>query len=68
VHFIQEEYCQLNLEKTGWNSGILWRVFIRNLKDDKIKPVFLIIDALGMFGRLYCFPDKASIINGSNNI
>jgi Cdc6-like AAA superfamily ATPase len=68
VHFIQEEDCQLNLEKTGWNSGMLWRVFIRNLKDDKIKPVFLIIDVLGMFGQLYYFPGKVSIINGSNNI
>jgi hypothetical protein len=50
VHFTEEQDYKLNLEKTEWNPGMLWRVFIRIVKDDKIKPVFLIIDALGMFG------------------
>jgi hypothetical protein len=68
VHFRQEEDYKLNPEKTKWNSGMLWRVFIRILQNDMIKPVFLIIDALGMFGQLYYSPDKASIITGSNNI
>jgi hypothetical protein len=49
----------------SWNAR---RVFIRILKDDKIKPIFLIIDALGMFRQLYYFPDKASIMKESNYI
>jgi hypothetical protein len=68
VHFTEEQDYKLKLEKTEWNPGMLWRVFIRILKDDKIRPIFLIIDALGMFGQLYYFPDKASIIHGSNSI
>jgi hypothetical protein len=68
VHFKEEQDYKLKLEKTEWNPGMLWRVFIRILKDDKIKPIFLIIDALGMFGQLYCFPDTASIIQRSNSI
>jgi nucleoside-triphosphatase THEP1 len=48
VHFKQEEASQLELDKTEWNLGMLWRVFIRILKDDKSKPLILIIDALGM--------------------
>jgi hypothetical protein len=64
VHFTEEHDYKLKLEKTEWDSRMLWRVFIRVLKDDKIKPIFLIIDALGMFGQLYYFPDKASIIHG----
>jgi nucleoside-triphosphatase THEP1 len=48
VHFKQEENYQLKLDKTEWNLRMLWRVFIRILKDDKSKPLILIIDALGM--------------------
>jgi hypothetical protein len=68
VHFTEEQDYKLKRRKTEWNPGMLWRVFIRILKDDEIKPIFLIIDALGMFGQLYYFPDKASIIHGSNSI
>jgi hypothetical protein len=42
MHFKQEEDFQLKLETMGWNPGMLWRVFIRILKDDKIKPLILI--------------------------
>jgi hypothetical protein len=68
VHFTKEQDYKSNLEKTEWSLGMLWRVFIRILKDDKIKPVFLIIDALGMFGELYYLPYEASIISRSNSI
>jgi hypothetical protein len=68
IHFKEEQDYKLKLEKTEWNPGMLWRVFIRILKDDKIKPVFLIIDALGMFRQLYGLLRTASIINGSNSI
>jgi hypothetical protein len=68
VHFTEGEDYKLKLGKTEWNPEMLWRVFIRILKDDKIMPIFLIIDALCMFGQLYYFPDKGSIIHRSNNI
>jgi hypothetical protein len=58
VHFAEERDYKLELEKTEWNLGMLWRVFIRILKDDKINPVFLIIDALGKFQRLCDLLDK----------
>jgi hypothetical protein len=52
THFIQEEDYQKKLAKTEWNLGMLWRVFLGILKDDTIKPVILIIDALGMLQKL----------------
>ncbi len=68
IRALKEKDYKIKLQKTEWNPGMLWRVVIRILKDDKIKPIFLIIDALGMFGQLYYFPKKDSIINGSNDI
>ncbi|KAF8242423.1 hypothetical protein K440DRAFT_121039 [Wilcoxina mikolae CBS 423.85] len=50
VHFSTESEYSLNKEKTSWNFGMLWRVFERIVRDnsDKIKPMCIIIDALGM--------------------
>jgi hypothetical protein len=68
VHFTEEESYKIDLEKTEWNLGMLWRVLIRILKDEKIKPVIMIIDALGMFQQLCDLLNKAYIANGSNSI
>jgi hypothetical protein len=45
IHF--SEYA-VHKERTLWNFGMLWRVFDRIVKDDKARPMCLIIDALGM--------------------
>jgi hypothetical protein len=59
VHFTEEQDYNMELEKTEWNLGMLWRVFIQILKDEKTNPVFLIIDALGMFRQLCGLPRTA---------
>jgi hypothetical protein len=48
IHFSAESEYTVNRERTSWNFGMLWRVFDRIVKDDKCRPMCVIIDALGM--------------------
>jgi hypothetical protein len=48
IHFSAESEYAVNKERTSWNFGMLWRVFDRIVKDDKARPICVIIDALGM--------------------
>jgi hypothetical protein len=32
-----------------WTIEMLWRIFKRIINDEKLRPMFVIIDALGMF-------------------
>ena len=48
VHFSAEPVYAANKKRTSWNFGMLWRVFDRIVKDDKARPMCVIIDALGM--------------------
>jgi tRNA uridine 5-carbamoylmethylation protein Kti12 len=48
IHFSNEPVYNINKEKTVWTIGMLWRVFRRIIYDEKLKPMIVIIDALGM--------------------
>jgi hypothetical protein len=48
AHFSVESEYALHKERTSWSFSMLWRVFSRVVKDSKIRPVCLIVDALGM--------------------
>jgi hypothetical protein len=48
IHFVEETDYVLHGKKTLWNTEMLWRVFERCLKDDKIGAMYFIIDALGI--------------------
>ena len=48
IHFFDESEYDTHKERTSWNFGMLWRVFDRIVKDDKCRPMCVIIDALGM--------------------
>jgi hypothetical protein len=48
MHFLAESEYIVYKERTSWNFGMLWRVFDRIVKDDKCRPMCVIIDALGM--------------------
>jgi hypothetical protein len=48
IHFSNEPVYNIDKEKTVWTIGMLWRVFRRIIYDDKLKPMIVIIDALGM--------------------
>jgi hypothetical protein len=48
THFSNEPEYEIKKEKTVWTIEMLWRVFKRIIYDEKLKPMFVIIDALGM--------------------
>jgi hypothetical protein len=48
IHFSKEPAYATNKEKTVWATGMLWRVFSRIVNDRNLKPMVLVIDALGM--------------------
>jgi hypothetical protein len=48
IHFTAESEYAVRKERTSWNFGMLWRVFDRIVKEDKSRPMCVIIDALGM--------------------
>jgi Cdc6-like AAA superfamily ATPase len=52
VHFCSEAEYDLKKEKTVWSFGMLWRVFERILRDHKVRPMCVIIDALGKQSQL----------------
>jgi hypothetical protein len=47
--FSSEPEYAIKKENTVWTIEILWRVFKRIINDEKLKPLVVIIDALGMF-------------------
>ena len=47
-HFFAESDYAVHKERTSWSFGMLWRVFDRIVRDDKCRPMCVIIDALGM--------------------
>jgi Cdc6-like AAA superfamily ATPase len=48
VHFCNEAAYFIDKEKTVWTLDMLWRVFKRIVNDKTLKPMFVIIDAIGM--------------------
>jgi Cdc6-like AAA superfamily ATPase len=48
IHFSTEPVYNIDKERTEWTVEMLWRVFRRIVNDEKLKPMFLILDALGM--------------------
>jgi hypothetical protein len=48
IHFSNEPDYNINKEKTVWTFEKLWRVFGRIVIDENLKPMIVIIDALGM--------------------
>lgn len=52
-HFLREtQYCT-SKKNIPWTMGMLWRVFVQIAKDDKIRPIHIILDALGMHSLPY---------------
>lgn len=47
VHFLAEPDYAVNTSKTVWNFGMLWRVFERIVRDENVRPMCIVIDALG---------------------
>jgi Cdc6-like AAA superfamily ATPase len=62
IHFSKEPIYNIDKEKTSWTFGMLWRVFSRIVNDAKLKPMFVIIDAIGMLSShlagFYEFPKE----------
>jgi hypothetical protein len=52
IHFSNEPVYKINKEKTVWTIEMLWRVFRRIVNDEKLKPMIVIIDALGIISSL----------------
>jgi predicted AAA+ superfamily ATPase len=48
THFYNESALKIDKEKTVWTVEMLWRVLSRIVADEKLKPIYVIIDALGM--------------------
>jgi hypothetical protein len=48
IHFSNEPVYNIDKGKTAWAFGMLWRVFRRIVNDAKLKPMFVIIDAIGI--------------------
>jgi hypothetical protein len=48
-HFSNEPVYTIKKAETVWTIEMLWRVFKRIINDEKLRPMFVIIDALGMF-------------------
>jgi hypothetical protein len=48
-NFSSEPEYAIKKENTVWTIEMLWRVFKRIINDQKLKPMFVIIDALSMF-------------------
>jgi hypothetical protein len=48
AHFSKEPVYNTHKENTGWTIGMLWRVFSCIVNDPNLKPMVLVIDALGM--------------------
>jgi hypothetical protein len=62
IHFSNEPAYTIDKEKTVWTIGMLWRVLNRIVNDATLKPMFMVIDALGMLSshlaRFYDFPEE----------
>jgi hypothetical protein len=48
-HFSNEPVYKIKKAETVWTIEMLWRVLKRIINDEKLRPMFVIIDALGMF-------------------
>jgi hypothetical protein len=48
IHFSNEPVYNIHKEKTEWTVEMLWGVFSGIVNDEKLKPMIVIIDALGM--------------------
>jgi hypothetical protein len=48
-NFSSEPEYAIKKENTVWTIEMLWRVFKRTINDEKLKPLVVTIDALGMF-------------------
>jgi hypothetical protein len=48
-HFSNEPVYKIKKAETVWTVEMLWRVLKRIINDEKLRPMFVIIDALGMF-------------------
>jgi hypothetical protein len=62
IHFSREPVYNVDKEKTAWEFGMLWRVFSCIVNDATLKPMFVVIDALGMLSShlagFYDFPEE----------
>jgi hypothetical protein len=61
IHFSNEPVYNIDKEKTVWTFGMLWRVFSRIVNDATLKPMFVVIDAIGMLSHCascYVYPNK----------
>jgi hypothetical protein len=52
IHFSNEQVYKIKKVETEWTVEMRWRVFRRIVNDEKLKPMFVIIDALGMLSRI----------------
>jgi hypothetical protein len=48
IHFTKEPVYNTKKENTVWTTGMLLSVFSRIVNDKNLKPMVLVIDALGM--------------------
>ena len=46
-HFLEESEFAINGSSTAWSFGMLWRVLVRVINDETLRPLTLVIDALG---------------------
>lgn len=50
-HFLQELEFATHRENTSWSFEMLWRVFERIIQDEELRPISIVIDALGISSR-----------------
>jgi hypothetical protein len=49
IHFSAESEYNIFREKTSWTFGMLWRVFDRIARDDNLRPICVVLDALSIW-------------------
>ena len=55
-HFLEELEFATHRANTSWSFGMLWRVFERIIKDEELRPIRIVIDALGISSRQLQYP------------